>query len=75
MCGFVTLIQARPQLALFFGRPILVRKWLDKIQNDLTAATGPPPRDPYRHALTIQPPQKARPFSFLNYQNGMFAKK
>ena len=27
VCGSVTLIQARPQMALFFGRPILVRKW------------------------------------------------
>ena len=33
----------------------------------LTAAVGPPPRDPYRHALTMRPPQKVRPFfCFLN---------
>ena len=33
----------------------------------LTAAAGPSPRDPYRHALTMRPPQKVRPFSFFNY--------
>ena len=27
----------------------------------------PPPRGPYRHALTMRPPPKARPFSFLTY--------
>ena len=36
-------------------------------ERTLTAAAPPPPRDPYRHALTMRPPQKARPFSFLNY--------
>ena len=35
-------------------------------ERTLTAAAGPSPRDPYRHALTIRPPRKARPFSFLN---------
>ena len=30
-------------------------------------AAGPSPCDPYRHALAMWPPQKARPFSFLNY--------
>ena len=37
------------------------------MERTLTAAAPPPPRDPYRHALTMRPPQKARPFSFLNY--------
>jgi hypothetical protein len=34
-------------------------------ERTLTAAAGPSPRDPYRHALTMRPPQKVRPFSFL----------
>ena len=37
-------------------------------ERTLTATAPPPPRDPYRHALTMRPPQKVRPFSFLNYQ-------
>ena len=36
-------------------------------ERTLTAAAGPSPRDPYRHALTMRPPRKVRPFSFLNY--------
>ena len=39
-------------------------------ERTLTAAAGPSPRDPYRHALTMQPPQKVRPFRFLNYYYG-----
>ena len=35
-------------------------------ERTLTAAAGPSPRDPYRHALAMWPPPKARPFSFLN---------
>ena len=37
-------------------------------ERTLTAAAGPSPRDPYRHALTMRPSQKARPFSFFNYR-------
>ena len=33
----------------------------------LTAAAGPSPCDPYRHALKMRPPPKAQPISFLNY--------
>ena len=40
-------------------------------ERTLTAAAPPPPRDPYRHALTMRPPQKVRPFSFLNYLGGL----
>ena len=36
-------------------------------ERTLTAAAGPPPRDPYRNAFAMRPPQKVRPFSFLNY--------
>ena len=36
-------------------------------ERTLTAAAGPSPRDPYRHALAMRPPRKARPFCFLNY--------
>ena len=42
-------------------------------ERTLTAAAGPSPCDPYRHALTMRPPQKVRPFSFLNYH--VFAQK
>ena len=38
-------------------------------ERTLTAAAGPSPCDPYRHALTMRPPQKVRPFSFLNYSS------
>ena len=30
-------------------------------ERTLTAAAGPSPRDPYRHALTMRPPRKVRP--------------
>ena len=39
----------------------------DTTERMLTAAAGPSPRDPYRHALAMRPPRKVRPFSFLNY--------
>ena len=35
------------------------------LRRTLTAAAGPPPRDPYRHALTMRPPRKVRPVWFL----------
>ena len=31
-------------------------------ERTLTAAAGPSPRDPYRHALAMRPPRKVRPF-------------
>ena len=34
-------------------------------ERTLTAAARPPPRDPYRHSLTMRPPRKARPFCFF----------
>ena len=36
-------------------------------ERTLTAAAGPSTSDPYRHALTMRPPRKVRPFSFFNY--------
>ena len=39
--------------------------WLADTERTLTAAAGPSPRDPYRHALAMRPPQKARPFVSL----------
>ena len=36
-------------------------------ERTLTAAAGPSPCDPYRHALAMRPSLKVRPFSFLNY--------
>ena len=37
------------------------------MERTLTAAAGPSPRDPYRHALTMRPPRKVRPFCFFNF--------
>ena len=34
-------------------------------ERTLTAAAGPSPRDPHRHALAMRPPRKVRPFFFL----------
>ena len=34
-------------------------------ERTLTAAAPPPPRDPYRHALTMRPPPKGPAFLFL----------
>ena len=52
-------------------RPAGVADWETSLggntERTLTAAAGPSPRDPYRHALTMRPPRKARPFGFLNY--------
>ena len=36
-------------------------------ERTLTAAAGPSPRAPYRHALAVRSPRKVRPFGFLNY--------
>ena len=43
-------------------------------ERTLTAAAGSSPRDPYRHALAMRPPRKARSFGFLNYLRHSFAK-
>ena len=44
------------------------------MERTLTAAAGPSPCDPYyRHAFTMRPPKKVRPFSFLNYYSGAAA--
>ena len=40
---------------------------LRNTERALTAAAGPSARGPYRHALAMRPPRKARPFGFLNY--------
>ena len=34
---------------------------LKNTERTLTAAAGPPPRDPYRQALTMRPSLRARP--------------